>query len=312
MPNRVIRDGFLDSDKVNRLDWFAECVYHRLLLVVDDAGRIDGRTDLLVSRLFPLKGRVRANDVESALHELKEAGLIVSWKVDGQPVVQVTNWRRCGRSQYSRYPDVEGNFAIQYVERETRDGKVWFVSTSLPRGPTPSAPHADPMPTPSAPHNGQRHTKTKTGTKTKTTTTTTTETKTGCDGRAPPGVVEVVVAKDFWSKERLETANHVGRVIGLKSKTARRLALVIAALVAKGVLPRHLVEEALEATRKCAKHDRVLYLRGYLAQALAQSNGQTDRQTAYALWGSLADEVRPVVEDYLAQAERRKARKGGG
>jgi len=172
MPNRVIRDGFLDSDKVNRLDWFVECVYHRLLLAVDDAGRIDGRTDLLVSRLFPLKGRVRANDVESALHELKEAGLIVSWMVDGQPIVQVTNWRRCGRSQYSRYPDAEGNFAIQYVERETRDGKVWFVSTSLPREPTPSAPHADPMPTPSAPHNGQRHTKTKTETKTNTGTNT--------------------------------------------------------------------------------------------------------------------------------------------
>jgi len=179
MPNRVIRDGFLDSDKVNRLDWFVECVYHRLLLVVDDAGRIDGRTDLLVSRLFPLKGRVRANDVESALYGLKEAGLIVSWMVGAQPIIQVTNWRRCGRSQYSRYPDAEGNFAIQYIAQETRDGKVWFVSTSLAREPPPadampipSAPHTDPIPTPSAPHNGQRHTKTKTGTKTGTKTKT--------------------------------------------------------------------------------------------------------------------------------------------
>jgi len=177
MPNRVIRDGFLDSEKVNRLDWFAECVYHRLLLAADDAGRIDGRTDAMVSRLFPLRGRVRASDVDESLHELHQAGLIRSWTSEGHQVVQVTNWRRCGRALYSRYPGPDGSYAIEYIDRETRDGNVSFVITSLadlppPANPppTPSVSHSDPIATPSASHTGRCPTKTgtKTGTKTKT------------------------------------------------------------------------------------------------------------------------------------------------
>jgi len=181
MPNRVIRDGFLDSPRVDALNWFAECVYHRLLLAVDDAGRIDGRSSVLKSRLFPLKDRLRASDVERGVNQLEEHGLVVRWEVGDQVVIQVTRWRRCGNAQYSRYPDPDGNFEIRYVEVQTRDGPVQMVASSLMTPPShPNTPrshpdpaehphqrweskidvsHTDPIQTPSASH---PYTKTKT------------------------------------------------------------------------------------------------------------------------------------------------------
>lgn len=181
MPNRVIREGFLDSPRVDALDWFAECVYHRLLLAVDDAGRLDGRSSVLKSRLFPLKDRLRASDVERGVNQLEEHGLVVRWEVGDQVVIQVTRWRRCGNAQYSKYPDPDGNFEIRYVEVQTRDGPVQMVASSLLTPPShPDTPrsqpqthenplsgwdskiersHPDPIPIPSASH---PYTKTKT------------------------------------------------------------------------------------------------------------------------------------------------------
>lgn len=201
MPNRVIRDGFLDSPRVDALDWFAECVYHRLLLAVDDAGRIDGRSSVLKSRLFPLKDRLRASDVERGVNQLEEQGLVVRWEVGDQVVIQVTRWRRCGNAQYSRYPDPDGNFEIRYVEVQTRDGPVQMVASSLMTPPShPNTPrshpdpaehphqrweskidvsHTDPIQTPSA-----SHPYTKTETETKTYTKTGTKTDVGAEASA--------------------------------------------------------------------------------------------------------------------------------
>ena len=54
MPNRILREGILDSDRVNKLSWGAEVFYRRLMSVVDDFGRFDARIDLLKSKLYPL------------------------------------------------------------------------------------------------------------------------------------------------------------------------------------------------------------------------------------------------------------------
>lgn len=146
MPNRLIREGFLDSEPINRLSDPAECLYHRLLLAADDAGRMDGRPDILRARLYPLDSSRRTQDVVRHLRECESNGLVMEYQWDGKPFLQVSRWQRPGNSQYSKFPWSDGSFKIEWVQRETRDGAKEFASTSLSDPiATPSAPHQDPI-----------------------------------------------------------------------------------------------------------------------------------------------------------------------
>jgi hypothetical protein len=134
MPNTLIREGYLDSDKVSALSDFDDRVFFRLLLAADDAGRTDGRPDKLRSALFPTRETVRSADIVKALERLLAAGLITRWEWDSKPVIQIMRWQRRSGAQFSKFPDVEGAFKIVWVQVETRDGAQAFSSTSLQKG----------------------------------------------------------------------------------------------------------------------------------------------------------------------------------
>jgi hypothetical protein len=134
VPNRIIREGFLDSEAIHALSDAAECFYHRLLLAADDAGRIDGRVEILRARLFPLDSSRRASDVEKALSESLAQGLVIPYEWKGQRFLQITRWQRCSPCVTSKYPWSDGSHRIAYVKVDTRDGEKDFVETSIPYG----------------------------------------------------------------------------------------------------------------------------------------------------------------------------------
>lgn len=101
---RVIRKGFVDSDRVNSLSWFAECLYHRLLLVADDYGLFDARLPFLRSQLFGLKlDAVREADLQRALADVERAGLVRFYSVEGKPYLQLLNYGQRTQSK-PRFP----------------------------------------------------------------------------------------------------------------------------------------------------------------------------------------------------------------
>jgi len=132
MPNRIIREGFLDSEAVNSLNEASEVFYHRLMLAVDDAGRIDGRSEMLKSRLFPLKDRLRASDIDTRLHDCIKQGLLMRYQWLNKPFIQLMKWQRCSPCTVSKYPWKDGSHRIEYVKLDTRDGVKDFVKTSIP------------------------------------------------------------------------------------------------------------------------------------------------------------------------------------
>lgn len=134
MPNRMVREGFLDSQAVHNLTDPAECFYHRLLIAADDAGRMDGRLEVLRARLFPLDSSRRSSDVEKQLRECVSEGLVIPYEWDGKPYVQVTKFQRTSPALVSKFPWTDGGFGITWVKCDTRDGKKDFVSSSLPQG----------------------------------------------------------------------------------------------------------------------------------------------------------------------------------
>ena len=99
MPNRIIREGILTSDKVDKLSMGAEVFYRRLLSKVDDHGTFDGRPAILRAHLYPLRiDSVSADDCAQWLTECVEAGLLVAYENDGKPYLQVLNTQWVARS----------------------------------------------------------------------------------------------------------------------------------------------------------------------------------------------------------------------
>lgn len=104
MPNRYIRDGWIDSERINSLSVHAENFYLRLCLSADDFGRFDGRETILKSYLYPLKPEIRTADISRLLTECEKAGLLAVYNVEGKRYIEVLNFRQQIRIKNSKYP----------------------------------------------------------------------------------------------------------------------------------------------------------------------------------------------------------------
>jgi hypothetical protein len=151
VPNRIVRDGFVDSDAIAELSDWSHRVYSNLIVKADDAGRADGRIAVLRSTLFPCGTPHTEDDVRDAVDELVKRGLVLRYAWQDKPFLQVTKWQKCGSAIQSRFPWSDGSHRIQYVERETRDGVKEFVSTSLAAAPVAKQPKQKKETPPSAP-----------------------------------------------------------------------------------------------------------------------------------------------------------------
>ncbi len=105
MPDRILRAGILTSDRVDKLSWAGEVFYRRLMSIVDDYGRYDGRPVILRSQLYPLKdGKVSVADVVKWLDECSGAGLVSCYHAGGKPYITILDFRQRIRSE-SKFPD---------------------------------------------------------------------------------------------------------------------------------------------------------------------------------------------------------------
>jgi hypothetical protein len=109
VPNRIIRETILTSDRVDQLDAQAEVFYRRLLSKVDDYGRFDARPSILRASLFPLRiDRVREADCSRWIAACDKAGLIVLYSHAGKPYLEVANTGWKARSP-SRFPELQAS-----------------------------------------------------------------------------------------------------------------------------------------------------------------------------------------------------------
>lgn len=105
MPDRILRSNILTSDSVNQLSWPAEVFYRRLMSVVDDYGRYEGRPSILRAALYPLQlEKVSASDVVKWMGECSEAGLVRRYTVDSKDYLEICKFQQRLRAMKSRYP----------------------------------------------------------------------------------------------------------------------------------------------------------------------------------------------------------------
>lgn len=100
MPSRILREGILDSDRIEQLDWPAEVFYRRLMSKVDDYGLFDARLTTLRTTLYPLRvDRVREADIARWVAMCEAAGVIALYEHGGKPFGQMLETRWQARSE---------------------------------------------------------------------------------------------------------------------------------------------------------------------------------------------------------------------
>lgn len=105
MPNRILREGILTSERVNSLTWEGEVFYRRLMSVVDDYGRFSAHPSLLRAALYPLKlDAVRDANMERLLAIVEQARLVRVYEVAGKRYLEMLDFRQQVRSKESKYP----------------------------------------------------------------------------------------------------------------------------------------------------------------------------------------------------------------
>ena len=107
MPNRIIKESICYSDDIDRMTAFEETVFYRLLVRVDDYGRIDARPNFLKSMLFVTKNGVSEKNVSEAVARMASLGLVRFYEVDGKPFLCLPKWHlhQRVRDSKAKYPE---------------------------------------------------------------------------------------------------------------------------------------------------------------------------------------------------------------
>lgn len=124
MPNRVIRDGFLDSEKINTCSESAQLLFVRLALVVDDFGCYDGRPEKIKSACYPVSDKSLA-DVRQMTDELTKQKLIIRYVNNDKHYLFIPNFKQRMRIQRRKFPPPENcptNDGQMSVIGPTNDG----------------------------------------------------------------------------------------------------------------------------------------------------------------------------------------------
>lgn len=120
MPNRIIREGLLTSEKVDKLSANEERFYVRLMLKADDFGRHEANPKLLKSVLFPLKDDLRDADMSRELAACERAGLVRCYEVASKRYVEITNFGQRTRFK-SKCPDPPPSDGSQSLDSPQSD-----------------------------------------------------------------------------------------------------------------------------------------------------------------------------------------------
>lgn len=106
MPNRILREGILSSERIAALGWDEEVFYRRLMSVVDDFGRFSANAKLVRAMCYPLHlEKVSDADIGKWLRATEKAGLVSVYPaLDGKRYLELCDFRQQVRAKESKYP----------------------------------------------------------------------------------------------------------------------------------------------------------------------------------------------------------------
>ncbi len=161
MPNRILREGFRDSESISALSDGAESLYVRLLLSVDDFGRFDARPGYIKSQCYPTR-EVSLKEVSKRLTELAKTmdvngePLVTLYIVNGRPYLVMHKFGQRLRAMRSKWPAPPETPTMPPESGpadlpELPDGPPAAVARGPSSSQQPGPPAPDPVPDPVLP-----------------------------------------------------------------------------------------------------------------------------------------------------------------
>lgn len=153
MPNRILREGILTSERVAMLGWAEEVFYRRLMSVVDDFGRFTANPKLIRAACYPLLvDKVSDADVGKWLAKCAEAALVSVYPApDGKRYLQLHDFKQQTRAEKSKYPEMPSRCiadATQPPSNGTASAHVYVFGDGDVIGDVGSGPSQAPEPPP--------------------------------------------------------------------------------------------------------------------------------------------------------------------
>lgn len=106
MPNRILREGIVSSERVCSLAWAEEVFYRRLHSVVDDFGRFFAKPALLRAACYPLQlDKTSDSDIVKWLAASQGAGLVRVYSSGGKEYLELVDFRQQVRAKASKFPE---------------------------------------------------------------------------------------------------------------------------------------------------------------------------------------------------------------
>lgn len=143
MPNRLLREGIVDSESINALSPEGERMFYRLLVVADDFGRMDARPAILRARCFPLMETLSASKVDQWVNELCNGLLTLRYQSSGRPFLAIGRWDQRVRS-HGKYPPPPDDAWQTYVS-QLSDGCTAVDGLGLGKGLGKGAARGKPL-----------------------------------------------------------------------------------------------------------------------------------------------------------------------
>jgi hypothetical protein len=120
MPNRILREGIIDSRAVASLSMGAELFYRCLMSIVDDYGRYEADPELLRVKCFPrrlaqIDGQMTVTWLSEVSQALTDDGhpLVTIYECpNGKKYLQINNFRQRIRSEHSKCPSPDGQMTV--------------------------------------------------------------------------------------------------------------------------------------------------------------------------------------------------------
>ena len=105
MPERILKPQILTSEKIASLSWQGKVFFYKLLSVVDDFGRFDGRDKALRAAMYPFElDKVSEADVRKWKRECAEAVVVSLYTVEDKDCIALAELKWTPRAEASKYP----------------------------------------------------------------------------------------------------------------------------------------------------------------------------------------------------------------
>lgn len=116
MPDRIIRDELLTSERYWNVSDEAKLLYIHLLISADDTARYTGKNFSLRTRCFPSRA-MEATRMESLLSELVDQDLIRLYEVEKERYVFIPRFKQRLRFVNSKYPEPPNQINDLVIEK---------------------------------------------------------------------------------------------------------------------------------------------------------------------------------------------------